>query len=143
MALHREIYWVGSQWAVTAYGIQACDQKQKGRFDIEACRIWEDGVLDGMRAMTWLNIEDFNRAIEIARLHYPEPPRKVLPSGERVAGLIETMLKEFGRKTESQKAPTSEETAIEPPTPALQSFEMRIESWPAKFVPQWRIRMKR
>jgi hypothetical protein len=141
MALHSEIYWVGSQWAVTGYGIQACDQKQKGRFDIEACRIWEDGVLDGMRALTWLDIDDFDRAIDIARLHYPEPPRKV-PPDERVAGLIETMLKEFGRKAEGQKAPTSKETSIEPLMPALQSFEMRIENWPAKFLPQWRIRMK-
>jgi hypothetical protein len=28
MALHRDIYWVGRQWAVTGYGIQACDQKK-------------------------------------------------------------------------------------------------------------------
>ncbi|GAC1346043.1 MAG: hypothetical protein NVS4B4_08050 [Bradyrhizobium sp.] len=148
MALHRDIYWVGSQWAVTGYGIQACDQKQKGRFDIEACRIWQDGVLEGMRALTWLNIEDFDRAIEIARLHYPEPPRKVPRSEERVVGLIETMLKEVGRKAESQKAESQEATSskespIEPQIPAVPTFEMRIESWPAKFVPQWRIRMKR
>ena len=36
MALHRDIFWVGRQWAVTGYGVQACDQKQKGQFDIEA-----------------------------------------------------------------------------------------------------------
>jgi hypothetical protein len=148
MALHRDIYWVGSQWAVTGYGIQACDQKQKGRFDIEACQIWEAGVLEGMRALTWLNIGDFDRAIEIARLHYPEPPRKAPPTEDRVVGLIETMLKEFGRKAESQKAEGekasgSQESPIEPEIPALQIFEMRIESWPAKFVPQWRIRVKR
>ena len=35
MALHRDIYWVGRQWAVTGYGMQACNQKQKGQFDIE------------------------------------------------------------------------------------------------------------
>jgi hypothetical protein len=56
MALHRNIYWVGKQWAVTGYGIQACDQKQKGKFDIEAARLWEDGVLERMRAERWLNI---------------------------------------------------------------------------------------
>ncbi len=50
MALHRDIYWVGKQWAVTGYGIQACDQKQKGQFDIEASRLWEDGVLESLRA---------------------------------------------------------------------------------------------
>ena len=46
MALHRDIYWVGKQWAVTGYGIQACDQKQKSQFDIEAARLWDDGVLE-------------------------------------------------------------------------------------------------
>ena len=51
MALHRDIYWVGRQWAVTGYGIQACDQKQKGQFDIEASRLWEDGVLESVRRL--------------------------------------------------------------------------------------------
>src|SRR5258708_30373156 len=76
MVLHRDIYWVGRQWTVTGYGIQACDQKQKGQFDIEASRLWEDGVLQGVRALKWLNSEDFDRAISIARKYYPEPPGK-------------------------------------------------------------------
>src|SRR5471030_437047 len=79
MALHRDIYWVGKQWAVTGYGIQACDQKQKGKFDIEATRIWEDGVLDSLRDQKWLNTNDFEKAISVARKHYPEPPRKAAP----------------------------------------------------------------
>src|SRR5271163_1713643 len=79
MALHREIYWVGRQWAVTGYGVQACDQKQKGKFDIEGAKLWEDGVLDGVRALKWLNVEDFDRALEIARKYYPVPPRKASP----------------------------------------------------------------
>jgi len=69
MALHREIFWVGRQWAVTGYGIQACDQKQKSQFDIEASRLWEGGVLDSMRALKWLNVEDFETAISVARKH--------------------------------------------------------------------------
>jgi len=40
MALHRDIYWVGRQWAVTGYGMQAVDQKLQGKFDIEASRLW-------------------------------------------------------------------------------------------------------
>ena len=79
MALHRDIYWVGRQWAVTGSGIQACDQKQKGQFDIEAARLWEDGVLESVRAHKWLNIEDFEKAISVARKYYPEPPRKARP----------------------------------------------------------------
>ena len=33
----------------------------------------DDGVLEGMRELTWLNIEDFNKAVSIARKFYPEP----------------------------------------------------------------------
>jgi hypothetical protein len=141
MVLHRDIYWVGRQWAVTGYGIQACDQKQKGRFDIEASRIWEDGVQEGMRALNWLNLEDFEKAIAIARKHYPEPPRKKPPPAEKVA--VETVLNETRVNAEAPTAESSKETFIEPPTPAAQAFEMRIESWPAKFTPQWRIRISR
>jgi hypothetical protein len=143
MALHRDIYWVGRQWAVTGYGIQACDQKQKGKFDIEASRIWEDGVLEGMRALKWLNIEDFAKAIEVAREHYPEPVQEIPLPEESVVGLIETTLKEIGRKAQNRKAASSKEGPIEPAIPAAQTFEMRIDSCSAKFVAQWRIRIKR
>jgi hypothetical protein len=63
MALHRDIYWVGRQWAVTGYGLQAVDQKQKGKFDIEAFRLWEDDVLESVRAERWLNLDDFERRL--------------------------------------------------------------------------------
>jgi hypothetical protein len=124
MALHREIYWVGRQWAVTGYGIQACDQKQKSKFDIEASRLWEDGVLEGMRALEWLNREDFEKALSVARKQYPEPPRKAaLPA-------------ESGPRSKNNGP-------IEEPKPVTQKFDMRIEGWPAKFVRPWRIRIKR
>jgi hypothetical protein len=124
MALHREVYWVGRQWAVTGYGIQACDQKQKSKFDIDASRLWEDGVLENMRALKWLNIEDFEQAISVARKHFPELPRQAAPPEENTLGLMEAV-------------------PVEAPKPAAQTFDMRIEGWPAKFVPQWRIRIRR
>jgi hypothetical protein len=161
MALHRDIYWVGKQWTVTGHGIQACDQKQKSKFDIEASRLWEDGVLEAVRALKWLNGEDFDRAVVVARKHFPEPPRKAVPPEktvprkaaskktvvpeesvvpekrvvpeQKVLGLTETVLEEPGLK----------EIAAEQPKPAPQTFNMRIESWPAKFVPQWRVRIRR
>jgi hypothetical protein len=133
MALHRDIYWVGRQWAVTGYGIQACNQKQKGKFDIEADRLWQDGVLESMRALKWLNIDDFESAISAARKYYPEPPRKAAPPQQRVSALTETDLKETSRKA----------NPIEPPRPVVQKFNMRIVGWPAKFVRQWHIRIQR
>ena len=127
MALHRDIYWVGRQWAVTGYGLQACDQKQKGKFDIEAARLWEDDVLERMRALSWLNIEDFEKALSVARKHYPDPPRRTAPPEESVSGPIESGLKEI---------------PAEDPKPAAQKFEMRMKGF-AKLVPQWRIRIRR
>jgi hypothetical protein len=121
MALHREIYWVGRQWAVTGYGIQACDQKQKSKFDIEASRLWEDGVLESRRALQWLNIEDFEKALSVARKHYPEPPRKAAPPEASASRLKDSV----------------------PIEPLALKFDMRVEGWPAKFVRPWRIRIKR
>jgi hypothetical protein len=124
MALHRDIYWVGNQWAVTGYGIQACDQKKKGKFDIEASRLWEDGVLESLRAEPWLNHADFDKALAAARKHYPEPPRKAAPLVENVS-------------------PVAPSPPMEPPKPAAPPFDLRIEGGSAKFLPLWRIRLRR
>ena len=130
MALHRDIYWVGKQWAVTGYGIQACNQKQKGKFDIEASRLWEDGVLESLRAEPWLNREDFDKALAAARKHYPEPPRKTAALAESVARV-------------APSPPVEPLKLVEPPKPAAQRFDLRIEGGTAKFLPLWRIRLRR
>jgi hypothetical protein len=133
MALHRDIYWVGKQWAVTGYGLQACNQKQKGQFDIEGVRLWEDGALERLRAEAWLNIEDFEKALAVARKHYPEPPRKPAAPAPNVSRLDETRLRPAAPR----------EMAAEASKPATAKFELRIGAWPAKFVRPWRIRIQR
>ena len=130
MALHRDIYWVGRQWAVTGYGLQACNQKQKSQFDIEGVRLWEEGALERLRAETWLNAEDLEKALAVARKYYPEPPPKPAPS---VSRSIETRSSETRLK----------EIPAEASRPAVEKFEMRIGAWPAKFVRPWRIRIRR
>jgi hypothetical protein len=138
MALHRDIYWVGRQWAVTGYGMQACNQKQKSQFDIEASRLWEDGVLESIRAEPWLNIEDFEQALAAARKRYPEPPRKAAPPRESVSGFKDTALKETrSNDTDLKRSP------VEAPKPPTQTFDMRVNGWPAKFVRPWRVRIRR
>jgi hypothetical protein len=127
MALHRDIYWVGRQWAVTGYGMQAVDQKLKGRFDIEASRLWEDGLAESLNAGGWLNSEDFAKALAAARGRYPQPPRRdppPEPPQESILGVKDS-------------------PAIEPPKPVVQQFAMRIERWPAKFLQPWRVRVRR
>ena len=135
MALHRDIYWVGRQWAVTGYGLQAVDQKQKGKFDIEALRLWEDGLLESLRAESWLNLDDFEKALAVARKRFPEPPRKAASPRENAAPLEEI--------ASGLKETNPRESPKQPPTPVTQGFDMRIDSWPAKFVRQWRIRIRR
>jgi hypothetical protein len=138
MALHRDIFWVGRQWAVTGYGIQACNQKQKGKFDIEGARLWDDGVLESLRDEKWLNVADFEKAIEVARKYYPQPPRKAVPLKASVAGPIETASKE-----PALIEPGPKQNPVAAPEPAVREFNMRIVGWPAKFQPLWRIRSNR
>jgi hypothetical protein len=102
MALDRNIYWVGRQWAVTGLGVQAVDQRLKGAFDIEPSRLWEDGIAERMRAHAWLNAEDFNKAMSVARERFPAPPKRKLPLVESVLELI-------------QPAPAAEEAKSEQP----------------------------
>ena len=71
MALHRDIHWIGRQWAVTGYGMQLIDQKLKGFFDIEAIGLWDDGLIESMHAKEWLNKADFDKGLAIARKRYP------------------------------------------------------------------------
>ena len=132
MALHRDIYWVGKQWAVTGHGIQACNQKQKSQFDIEGARLWDDGVQEAVRAEKWVNTDDFEKAVAVARKYYPEPP-----------GWTSRSLK--------QAAPAEPTPAPQPPPrpilvsepalkPAAPTFDMRFEGLGGKLTPVWRIR---
>jgi hypothetical protein len=142
MALHRDIYWVGKQWAVTGYGIQACNQKQRGKFDIEGSRLWEDGVLESLRAEKWINSEDFDNALDVARKYYPEPPRKAPRQTRQRAPAAKEV---HAQAIRAKEAPIPAKVpAVETPKPAAQAFvTMRIEGWPAKFVRPWRIRISR
>lgn len=129
MALHHDIFWVGRQWAVTGHGIQAVDQKQKGKFDIEASRLWEGGLAEPMRAEGWLNIEDFDKALAVARTRFPQPPAMVAPLRHSIS--------------QAKQASQVREDPIEQPKPAPQGFDMRVEGCSARFVRPWRIRVRR
>lgn len=126
MALHRDIYWVGRQWAVTGFGMQAIDQRLKGQFDIEAVRLWEDGLSESLNAGAWLNAEDFAKALSVARARYPRPPRENPEPSQEMALELTSGLNDGA-----------------PPEPMVPRFAMRIERWPAKFLRPWRARLHR
>jgi hypothetical protein len=62
MRLHRDTFWPGRQWAVTGYGIQAVHQKLDQKFDVEAPRIFQDGLAGPMQSEPWFDGEDFAEA---------------------------------------------------------------------------------
>ncbi len=73
MALHRDILWIGRQWAVTGHGMQLIDQRLEGAFDIEAARLWDDDLIESLRAKAWLKAEDFEKGLEVARTRHSRP----------------------------------------------------------------------
>ena len=145
MALHRDIYWVGRQWAVTGAGIQAVDQKRRQVFDVEIARIWDDGVAERIRAQAWLNREDFEQALAMARTRFPAPPRASLPLVESVLQLMQPAPVESPQPVmpppQSVPQPKKAEPVTPPaPLPLPPLPHLRTEGALARFVPQWRIR---
>src|SRR5215475_14352191 len=91
MALHRDILWIGRQWAVTGFGMQAINQKHGGQFDIAIERLWDDGLLDGLRDQKWFNPDDFAKGLAIAQArHHKQPPPKPAPPPLPVQTLLKS-----------------------------------------------------
>ncbi|WP_213772455.1 hypothetical protein [Bradyrhizobium sp. dw_78] len=131
MPLHRDIYWLGRQWAVTGYGMQAVNQKRHGSFDVEASRLWDDAVLERLRTEDWFNAEDFNKGLTIARARHPQPLRQAEPPRDSVPP-----------PEQGAHAPPKAEVTPGPPAQAAAKFDWRVGSWPAKFTSLWRVRAK-
>jgi hypothetical protein len=142
MALNRDIYWVGRQWAVTGAGIQAVDQRRRSGFDIEVNRVWDDGLAERMRVHDWFNGEDFDRALAIARTRFPEPPRKPLPLVESILELIQPASAEPPKPMAAplEIIPDLSQAKSVTPEPAPPIPTLRAEGALARFVPQWRVR---
>ncbi|HWZ39230.1 MAG TPA: hypothetical protein VNY08_13110 [Bradyrhizobium sp.] len=144
MALHRDIYWVGRQWAVTGVGVQAVDQRLKGAFDIEVARLWDDDLPQRMRGLAWINIDDFNKALEVAHARFPAPPRKSLPLVESVLELIQPApaapAKTIASSPTESSLRASDIAPVELPKPNIPLLALRMERATAKFLPQWRVK---
>jgi hypothetical protein len=117
MALHRDIFWIGRQWAVTGSGIQAVDQRLKGAFDIDRAAVWNDGLLDSFSDQAWFNAADFEKALGVARGRFPaEPPAAVAAPAQSPA------------------------TAADASAVPKVSLRLDARGKLARFLPQWRIR---
>jgi hypothetical protein len=143
MALHRDIYWVGRQWAVTGFGIQAIDQRLQGTFDIECPQVWDEGLQERRRAHAWVNKEDFDKAVIVARQRFPRPAAQPLPLVESVLELIQQPAQSTIPQpmlsspddpgTQRVKIAASEQTQSPP-------RQLRMQGQLARFLPQWRVR---
>jgi hypothetical protein len=79
MALHRDIYWIGRQWAVTGFGMQAVNQKHAGEFDIAIENLWDDDPRIVLHAQKWFNPDDFAKGLAVAQARFPRPTNKPAP----------------------------------------------------------------
>ena len=116
MALHRDIFLICRQWAVTGAGIQAIDQLLRGVLDIDIARLWDNDLVQNRRAKPGVNAADFDRALAVARERFPG------------ADPIVAQLEALG--------------VIEAPveSPIVPAMKLRAEGRLARFLPQWRVR---
>ncbi|MCC8974566.1 hypothetical protein [Bradyrhizobium brasilense] len=84
MPLHRDIHWLGRQWAVTGHGLQLINQKQMGYYDIEAARLWDARVTE-VQSKAWIDRPDFDKALEIARGKFVQMAPADLPPPAPIA----------------------------------------------------------
>lgn len=83
VVLHRDVFWLGKQWAVTGYGLQAISAKLEMKFDIEASRIWEEDLQTPLLAQDWFDPVDFEKALAFARQRAKDQPTSFLiPSSD-------------------------------------------------------------
>ena len=81
--LHRDGFWLGQQWAVTGFGIQAVNQKLEKKFDIEESRIRDDDLAGAMQSEPWFDPKDFAEALRVARERYPQVTLQPAQEGEK------------------------------------------------------------
>jgi hypothetical protein len=125
MALHRDILWIGRQWAVTGHGMQLIDQRLMGAFDIEVARLWDDDLIERMHAKEWLNAADFDKGLAVARTRHERPE----------AGLVLVTAQQG-----VQQVPNGQ--PLEPPKMESPELQMKVGGH-ARFARPWRIWMKR
>jgi hypothetical protein len=162
MPLHRDIFWLGRQWAVTGFGMQAINQKHGGEFDIPIERLWDDDLHDAVCGQKWFNPDDFNKGLVVARARYPQslatpaPPKpaRALPQASAAVAPPAPVAPVV--------IPPVEAPAIVPPEPAPASkplltpepvkpekpekpapLRMSLFGHPAKLLKVWRARRRR
>jgi hypothetical protein len=153
MALHRDIFWIGRQWAVTGFGMQVINQKLGGEFDIAIERLWDDDWFVVLREQKWFNADDFNKGLALARTRYPRPPGKPAPPPLPIETLLqasatvaapEAPASLIGAAVDPPEsgAPKAATEPAKPEKPAPSFLQMSISGHPAKLLRVWRVRRR-
>jgi hypothetical protein len=161
MALHRDIFWIGRQWAVTGHGMQLIDQRLEGAFDIDVARLWDDDLIASLRAKAWLKAEDFDKGLAVARTRHPQSSGAVLPVPvtvqvpvlEPIAPLPPAAKPEApkpellaavqpSQPAEPQVLESPPPVTIEPPKQESPDMQMKTEGG-ARFARPWRVWVKK
>ena len=152
MALHRDIFWIGRQWAVTGHGMQLIDQRLEGAFDIEMAGLWDDDLIESLRAKAWLKAEDFDKALAVARTRHPQASSSAVappvPAIELIAPPPPPKLERPATLELPQPLPAPPEAVspeplpIEPPKQESPDLQMKIDGG-ARFERPWRVWMKK
>ncbi|UPK07579.1 hypothetical protein [Bradyrhizobium sp. 170] len=155
MALHRDIFWIGRQWAVTGHGMQLIDQRLTGAFDIEVARLWDDDLIARMHAKEWLNAGDFEKGLAVARTRHSQPQAGSTSVVAPPAPAIEPVAPPPPPKPERpatveppQPPPAPPEAVspqplpIEPPKQESPDLQMKIDGG-ARFARPWRVWVKK
>ncbi|MCK1640724.1 hypothetical protein IVA95_24845 [Bradyrhizobium sp. 157] len=137
MALHRDILWIGRQWAVTGHGMQLIDQRLMGAFDIEVARLWDDDLIARMHAKEWLNAADFDKGLAVARTRH-KPPEAGSDPVAATCPAIEPVAAPSPKPVDASPASLPVESAQQV-SPDLQ---MKIDGG-ARFARPWRVWMKK
>ena len=149
MALHRDIFWIGRQWAVTGHGMQLIDQRLEGAFDIEAIRLWDDDLIESLRAKAWLKAEDFEKGLAVARTRHPQPQPGSAPVVAPPVSEVEPIAPpEPLASVEPPPPPVPPEAVspqphtVEPPQQELPVLQIKIDGG-ARFARPWRVWMRK
>src|SRR4051812_6725547 len=150
MALHRDIFWIGRQWAVTGHGMQLIDQRLEGAFDIEVARLWDDDLIEGLRGKAWLKAEDFEKGLAVARTRHAQPQEGSTPVVAPPVSEIEPIAPpklEPPASVEPPPPPVPPEAVspqshtVELPQQELPALQIKINGG-ARFARPWRVWMK-
>ena len=150
MALHRDILWIGRQWAVTGHGMQLIDQRLMGAFDIEVARLWDDDLIERTGALLrrpgkadWVLFKLDARIDHVLVDEAQDTnPDQWEAGSTSVAAPPAPAIEPIAPPPAPPEAVSPQPLPIEPPKQHSPDLQMKIDGG-ARFARPWRVWMKK